>query len=68
MLGSVCSEPGVHLDFNKEIADLFPEANIDFLTFEYAPSFNKTGVAYLYADEDAFVYEVTADGARKSRA
>ena len=52
-------------DFNKEFAAMYDYANIDFLTFEYAPSFNKTGVAYLYADEDAFIYEVTADGAKE---
>ena len=52
-------------DFNKEFAAMYDYANIDFMTFEYAPSFNKTGVAYIYADEDAFVYEVTADGAKE---
>ena len=52
-------------DFNKEFAGMYDYANIDFLTFEYAPSFNKTGTFYLYADEDAFVYEVTADGAKE---
>ena len=52
-------------DFNKEFAAMYDYANIDFLTFEYAPSFNKTGVAYLYADEDAYIYEVTADGAKE---
>ena len=29
------------------------------------PSFNKNGVAYIYADEDAYIYEVTADGAKE---
>ncbi len=43
---------------------MYDYANIDFLTFEYAPSFNKIGTAYIYADEDAFVYEVTEDGAK----
>ena len=52
-------------DFNKEFAAMYDYANIDFLTFEYAPSFNKTGTAYIYADEDAFIYEVTADGAKE---
>ena len=52
-------------DFNKEFAAMYDYANIDFINFEYAPSFNKTGVAYLYADEDAFIYEVTADGAKE---
>ena len=52
-------------DFNKEFAGMYDYANIDFINFEYAPSFNKTGVAYIYADEDAFIYEVTADGAKE---
>ena len=52
-------------DFNKEFGDMYDYANIDFLTFEYAPSFNKNGTVYLYAPEDAFVYEVTADGAKE---
>ena len=51
-------------DFNKEFAAMYDYANIDFLTFEYAPSFNKIGTAYIYADEDAYVYEVTEDGAK----
>ena len=51
-------------DFNKEFAAMYDYANIDFITFEYAPSFNKNGTVYLYADEDAFIYEVTADGAK----
>ena len=44
---------------------MYDYANIDFLTFEATPSFNKIGSLYIYADEDAFVYEVTADGAKK---
>ena len=38
---------------------------MDFLTFEGNPTFNKNGTAYIYADEDAFIYEVTADGAKE---
>ena len=52
-------------DFNKEFAAMYEYANIDFLTFEATPSFNKNGTLYIYADEDSFVYEVTADGAKK---
>ena len=51
-------------DFNKEFAGMYDYANIDFINFEYEPSFNKTGTVYLYADEDAFIYEVTEDGAK----
>ena len=52
-------------DFNKEFGDMYEYANIDFINFEYTPSFNKNGTVYLYADEDAFIYEVTADGAKE---
>ena len=55
-------------DFNKEFAAMYDYANIDFLTFDYTPSFNKTGTLYLYAPEDAFIYEVTADGAKEVKA
>ena len=52
-------------DFNKEIADLFPKANIDFLTFTSKPSTNRTGDLYITADEDTFLYEVTEDGVKE---
>ena len=52
-------------DFNKEFAAMYDYANIDFVTFEKEPTFNKNGVVYLYADEDAYIYEVTADGAKE---
>ena len=54
-----------NVDFNKEFAAMYDYANIDFITFEKEPTFNKNGVVYIYADEDAFVYEVTADGAKE---
>ena len=44
--------------FDKEIAAMYPTANLDFLGFDGAPAFNKTGTAYLYADKSAYVYEV----------
>ena len=50
--------------FNKEFAAMYDYANLDFLTFEGEPAFNRTGDFYIYADEDAFVYEVTDDGAK----
>ena len=52
-------------DFNKEIADLFPKANIDFLTFTSKPATNRTGDLYITADEDTFLYEVTEDGVKE---
>ena len=49
-------------EFNKEIADLFPEANIDFITWTAAPATNRTGDLYITADEDTYLYEVTDKG------
>ncbi|MBS4786042.1 MAG: hypothetical protein KH009_08020 [Clostridiales bacterium] len=54
-----------NLDFNKEIAALFPEANLDFITWTAKPSTNKTGTLYIYADEDSFLYEVTDNGIKE---
>ncbi len=51
-------------DYDPEFGDKYSYANIDFVTFENEPTFNKIGTAYIYADEDAFIYEVTADGAK----
>lgn len=51
-------------DYDPEFGDKYSYANIDFVTFEKEPTFNKIGTAYIYADEDAFIYEVTADGAK----
>lgn len=42
--------------FNKEIADLFPKANIDFITWTATPATNRTGDLYITADEDTFLY------------
>ena len=51
-------------DFNKEFAAMYEYANIDFVTFEGTPAFNKNGTFYIFADEDTYLYEVTADGAK----
>ena len=51
--------------FDKEFAAKYDYANLDFLTFEGTPRFNRTGDFYIYADEDAFIYKKTADGAEK---
>ena len=45
-------------DFNKEVADLDKSANMDFVTFEGTPSFNKNGTLYIYADKDSYLYEI----------
>ena len=52
-------------NFNKEFAGMYDYANIDFINFVKTPSFNKNGTVYIYADEDEFIYEVTADGAKE---
>ena len=51
--------------FNKEIANLFPKANIDFITWTATPAANRTGDLYITADEDTFLYEVTEDGIKE---
>ena len=48
--------------FNKEIADLFPKANIDFISWIAEPAANRTGDLYITAKEDTFLYQVTEDG------
>ena len=48
--------------FNKEIADLFPKANIDFISWIATPAANRTGDLYITANEDTFLYQVTEDG------
>lgn len=53
------------MKFNSEIADLFPKANIDFITWTAAPAANRTGDLYITADEDTFLYEVTEDGIKE---
>ena len=53
------------LDFNREIADLFPKANIDFITWEAQPAANRTGDLYIPADADSYIYEVTEDGVKE---
>lgn len=38
------------------IVDAHPEANLDFINFEGTPSFNKTGVVYIPAEDEGFIY------------
>ena len=51
-----------NVTFDKEFAARYDYANLDFITFEGTPRFNRTGDFYLYADEDAFIYKKGADG------
>ena len=53
------------MKFNSKIADLFPKANIDFITWTATPATNRTGDLYITADEDTFLYEVTEDGIKE---
>ena len=52
-------------EFDPEFAAYYDYANIDFITFEFEPSFNKIGQVWIYADEDAFIYKKGAEGAEK---
>ena len=51
-------------EFLDEFAAKYDYANIDFINFVKTPSFNKNGTAYIFAEKDEFVYEVTEDGAK----
>ena len=50
-------------NFDRDFAYDYDHANIDFINFEYEPSFNKIGRVYIYAPEDAFIYKRGAEGA-----
>ena len=55
--------------FDKEFGKKYDYANLEFITFEGKPSFNKTGTLYIYAeDKNTFVYEATEDGAKAVKA
>lgn len=48
---------GMDTDYDDDIADEYPNANLDFFNGNGA-TFNKLGYLYLYADRDNYVYEV----------
>lgn len=48
-------------DFDSDIADLYPDANLNFF-YGNGATFNKTGTLYLSADEGSFLYELKEDG------
>lgn len=56
---------GYSTKFNADIAAKYPDANLEFMSFTASPVFNRTGDFYLYADEDSYIYEVTADGLKE---
>ena len=56
-------------DFDTDFGKKYEYANLEFITFEGKPSFNKTGTLYIYAeDKNTFVYEATEDGAKAVKA
>ena len=56
-------------DFDEDFGAMYNYANLEFITFEGKPSFNKTGTLYIYAeDKNTFVYEATEDGAKAVKA
>ncbi|MEQ2399544.1 hypothetical protein [Merdimmobilis hominis] len=56
---------GFSVKYNSEIAAKYPEANLEFIKFTATPTFNRTGELWIYADEDSYIYEVTADGLKE---
>lgn len=48
-------------DFDSKIADLYPDANLNFF-YGNGATFNKTGVLTLAADEGTFLYQLKDDG------
>ena len=43
---------------DPEVAAMDESVNMDFITFEGNPSFNRTGTMYIYAADDTFLYQV----------
>lgn len=56
---------GFSTKFNSSIAAEYPDADLNFIKFTASPVFNRTGELYIYADEDSYIYEVTADGLKE---
>ena len=55
--------------FDTDFGKKYDYANLEFITFEGKPAFNKTGTLYIYAeDKNTFVYEATEDGAKAVKA
>lgn len=48
-------------DFDSKIADLYPDANLNFF-YGNGATFNKTGILTLAADEGSFLYQLKDDG------
>ena len=48
-------------DFDSKIADLYPDANLNFF-YGNGATFNKTGILTLAAEEGSFLYQLKDDG------
>lgn len=59
---------GYSLKPNTDVMDQNKDANIDFISFPAKPSFNRIGKLHLYADKDAYIYELTGNGLKKLNA
>ncbi len=55
---------GMNTDYDDNIADKYPSANLDFFNGNGA-SFNRTGYLYLYADRGSYVYSVESNNTLK---
>ncbi|MFV0497865.1 MAG: hypothetical protein ACK5L0_06855 [Candidatus Fimivivens sp.] len=55
---------GMDTDYDDDIADKYPNANLDFFNGNGA-TFNKVGYLYLSADRNSYVYQVKDDNTLK---
>lgn len=50
---------------NSAVINANPTANIDFISFDTTPSFNRIGTFKLFSEDAKFIYQVGADGSLK---
>ncbi|HWP50190.1 MAG TPA: hypothetical protein VN626_00700, partial [Clostridia bacterium] len=55
---------GMDTDYDDDIADKYPNANLDFFNGNGA-TFNKLGYLYLYADNSNYIYSVESNNSLK---
>lgn len=48
--------------YNRTIAQKYDYANLDFLNFQQTPTFNKTGLLYIYGEDTKYLYQITDSG------
>ena len=60
--GRVYKDDVVYLEYdedvNVDIVKKYPDADLSFVTFKGAPTFNSNMELEIYADEDTYIYEV----------